>query len=1470
MAGDLEMTNEASVELMKFLSQVASRLGVGKHVYVVGGAVRNFVIDRPIKDIDVVIDSVALGGKDSGWFASELVKEIPTRTSLQTNNYGVALLHIVGDWFLGGENLKGEDIEIANARKESYGGEAGKGYKPHMVEPATIEEDVYRREFTFNTLLWKLHDLAQGPDKAEILDLTGCGLRDLQEGMARCPRDPDVVFSDDPSRMVRAVKFLLKYGLQISPEVKASIRKNRQKIKQIPSSHLSNMLINTFLRDSTGKRALEELDALGILDVVREIAQTDKSFREALAGWADKEAKVDFLFVLMDMGLPGGKRLSFLTPAQQVRVRESTTRMTHSEAEEFIRLLNQPGKVLDTRGLMAEFPHLKGAAMQQVQALARAKMLEQPALAWSTSRLTEEVRKGLQRVSKVARFDAKIEGLDGLLRGEPTVLYHGTTAQFRKFDISKSQDDLVNQFYGRGIFLTPSKRVAWKYAEANRNIAFPPSIVQDLRKVDADAGDFLALLVRHGNDAWEMERTSGQTWAQAFADDVVRTDLNLVDGIAGYVLGSKVQPVGFDTGGLFSQSTGLPEWMYDDLDRVGLDSSKYRPKVYTVVVTVDNVLVTARRAEAKTASRKGYDCVVYHGPGIVDGVPEVAVFDPSKVRVQSVMKSSATVPSECRYASPGLPVFSALPYLSRTTHRGVSAECDHVQDIIQALKDGDAGAAKHCAHILSKHPGLRGFRGVVVPAPRSSAKKAPLTAFARALVREGVGSRVAVAVVREEPVESSRMRRRKGLPGVDPAEHERSMGLGGDVVLPDEPVLIVDDIFTTGGTIKAAAATLRKSGHSGLILGATAGYFESDVTKGCRPVSRKVMASSALATEYYQSLKDLRDQVAYNKARYLENTTELWLKWFSFYAKARKWSEYVIDKLALPPKSAKAVEMAARLFSKVYPRGKGPPDIIKWFELNEARFTLLDQARTWPERSESSGIFTVGPFTVHDTVQSSPKDLAVAEAIIERAVKDVRGSGVPGLAQMASGVLYLVGQIGRKNWAAWYMPTKEAIYLRPGVRGSSVSESARHLVHEIGHRYWKAKLNAAQKGAWERHHNRMSESKPEYRTLDVGEVLVPLVNNKRVRVDEYKHGKAVLADVATGGVVGEVNLLTLAEWVRDADSKMQFPTLYAVKDAEEHFCESLSLYCQGLLKGSNLKAFEALILGKANDVSMRLGRTLVSSSLARKGPRYNTSFYGSDDGSWEPVTGVVLGFRKQGYDWEAVPSMSSKNEWRNLSVEGATEHHRGFREALREMVRKYPEILEFWIQFDGPFIPVSQLVTGVSTPPQKSYPWKQTVFYHGTSAWAWDRIQLKGLQPRAVTNVDPAYGSVSGAHEGRRDAVYLTTQLQMAHMAARDAARKTRSTPVILKVVQLDGEHVAADEDSGETDPVKSLGRLGSVAYVGPISPRQISLFEVADDQGGWQKTGGRKAFSESMSRVSTRFMERHARRCVVGESDEH
>lgn len=234
--------------------------------------------------------------------------------------------------------------------------------------------------------------------------------------------------------------------------------------------------------------------------------------------------------------------------------------------------------------------------------------------------------------------------LGGLLRGENVTLYHGTTKSFHTFDMSKSRKELVDSFYGVGIFLTPSKYVADLYAYANRNIGFDADIIDDLRSHNPKAAAVLKTMYDLGNDAWDLWTPQffgvepGGGYMEAIEQLAGGVDPNTLSDVCQYIIGSKMAPSSSKNDGpmLFNQSTGMPDWVYNDLDKIGIDSAKYRPKVYTVTVKVGNTLVTANKSQARAARSKGYDCVVFHGSDLVDNVPEVAVFDPHKVRINHV------------------------------------------------------------------------------------------------------------------------------------------------------------------------------------------------------------------------------------------------------------------------------------------------------------------------------------------------------------------------------------------------------------------------------------------------------------------------------------------------------------------------------------------------------------------------------------------------------------------------------------------------------------------------------------------------------------------------------------------------------------------------------------------------------------------------------------------------------------------
>jgi len=271
--------------------------------------------------------------------------------------------------------------------------------------------------------------------------------------------------------------------------------------------------------------------------------------------------------------------------------------------------------------------------------------------------------KGWRRITGARKpVDCHLDsyGLDDLIRTGAGKLYHGTNRQFKRFDVAYIRHDLINRFYkAPGIFLTPRRVTAEQYADAARNSMVPAAVVADLARINRGAGEVLARLVHEGQSAWDGLRAEAKA---AFPDATYFEGMEMMTGgvdpntlmdLAMHIEGTRYtsareEETLFDLWG--GRSTGAPIWVFDALDRLGLDSSEYRPKVYTVEVSgLDRVLVTRSKAEAGKAKAKGYDAVVFCGSDLVDGVPEVVVFDPSNVRVTKVEVVEASSVSDDDY-----------------------------------------------------------------------------------------------------------------------------------------------------------------------------------------------------------------------------------------------------------------------------------------------------------------------------------------------------------------------------------------------------------------------------------------------------------------------------------------------------------------------------------------------------------------------------------------------------------------------------------------------------------------------------------------------------------------------------------------------------------------------------------------------------------------------------------------------------
>lgn len=225
--------------IFEVISQEAQALGV--KAYVIGGYVRDCILGRGSKDIDVVVEG-------SG---TELAKRVGERIHSNVSVYarfGTAMVH----------NSKGEEIEFVGARKESYSSDSR---KPE-VERGTLRDDQLRRDFTINALSFSL----QKEDFGKLYDPFN-GLEDLRAGLIRTPLDPDMTFSDDPLRMIRAIRFATQLSFTIVPEAFESIKRNRGRMAILSAERISEELHKILLspKPSIG---IELLDQSTLLELI--------------------------------------------------------------------------------------------------------------------------------------------------------------------------------------------------------------------------------------------------------------------------------------------------------------------------------------------------------------------------------------------------------------------------------------------------------------------------------------------------------------------------------------------------------------------------------------------------------------------------------------------------------------------------------------------------------------------------------------------------------------------------------------------------------------------------------------------------------------------------------------------------------------------------------------------------------------------------------------------------------------------------------------------------------------------------------------------------------------------------------------------------------------------------------------------------------------------------------------------------
>lgn len=222
--------------VFKVVSQIITEKGL--EAYVIGGFVRDLLLDRPSKDIDIVV--VGNGME----LAQAVGEKLRVKKVNLFKNFGTAQF-----------NYKDLDVEFVGARKESYQRDSRKP----IVEDGTLSDDQKRRDFTINALALDLRETKFG----NLIDPFN-GLEDLEKGILRTPLDPDTTYSDDPLRMMRAIRFATQLDFQIEISSLKSILDNASRLEIISKERIMDEL-NKIILAKKPSRGFELLNSTKLL-----------------------------------------------------------------------------------------------------------------------------------------------------------------------------------------------------------------------------------------------------------------------------------------------------------------------------------------------------------------------------------------------------------------------------------------------------------------------------------------------------------------------------------------------------------------------------------------------------------------------------------------------------------------------------------------------------------------------------------------------------------------------------------------------------------------------------------------------------------------------------------------------------------------------------------------------------------------------------------------------------------------------------------------------------------------------------------------------------------------------------------------------------------------------------------------------------------------------------------------------------
>lgn len=232
------LTNQLTHPIFNVISEICGN----EKVFVIGGFVRDLLLNRPCKDIDIVIEG-------SGIELAEKVAQKVEATKVNVfKNFGTAMIKL----------KDGYEIEFVGARKESY----DRNSRKPTVEDGTIEEDQKRRDFRINALAISLNPNTYG----DLIDPFN-GLQDLKDKLLKTPLEPGITYSDDPLRMMRAIRFASQLNFSVHYISLNAIKENKDRIKIVSQERITDEL-NKIIMSAKPSVGFKLLFNTGLLEII--------------------------------------------------------------------------------------------------------------------------------------------------------------------------------------------------------------------------------------------------------------------------------------------------------------------------------------------------------------------------------------------------------------------------------------------------------------------------------------------------------------------------------------------------------------------------------------------------------------------------------------------------------------------------------------------------------------------------------------------------------------------------------------------------------------------------------------------------------------------------------------------------------------------------------------------------------------------------------------------------------------------------------------------------------------------------------------------------------------------------------------------------------------------------------------------------------------------------------------------------